>query len=112
MKDKNVHGLEKIPDSEVIIILRQELGKANAYIDELKDNIKENQVRKVKNGTVESLTGRILNLEKQLKKYRAMRKVEIGREDDLSHWCSYNGIDELNKRELSSIIKSIIKRNQ
>jgi hypothetical protein len=108
MKDTSVHGLDKLPDSVVISQLRQELGKSNAYIDELKDQLKEREPRKIKQGTLISKDGEIKNLKKQLKKYRAMAMIQHGREDDLNHWCSYNGIDDLNKRELNSIILQVI----
>ena len=108
MKDKAVHGLDKVPDSAVISQLRQELGKANAYIDELKDQLSEREPKKIRKEMLDNKDGEIRNLKKQLKKYRAMTMIKNGREDDLNHWCSYSGIDESNKRELNSIILSII----
>jgi len=50
-KDKEWSGLLKVPDSEIIKLLRTELGKANAYIQEL-----------------ENTKGDILKLEKKCKK--------------------------------------------
>lgn len=40
-KDKEVHGLMKLPEEAIIASLRVELGKANAYIAELEDSLKE-----------------------------------------------------------------------
>jgi t-SNARE complex subunit (syntaxin) len=50
-KDKEWSGLLKVPDSEVVKLLRTELGKANAYIQEL-----------------ENTKGDVLKLEKKCKK--------------------------------------------
>lgn len=39
-KDDELFGLMKVPDSVIIKELKIELGKANAYIDELKEEIR------------------------------------------------------------------------
>lgn len=39
-KDKEVHGLMKIPEEAVIASLRVELGQHKAYIDELEERLK------------------------------------------------------------------------
>jgi predicted nucleic acid-binding Zn-ribbon protein len=70
MKDQEWSGLMKVPDYEVIKQLRIKLGKANSYISELEDKLKEYTGRKVKEETFISLEGRIKNLEKQLEKSR------------------------------------------
>lgn len=70
MKDQEWSGLMKVPDYEVIKQLRIKLGKANSYISELEDKLKEYTARKVKEDRLISLEGRIKNLEKQLEKSR------------------------------------------
>jgi len=68
-KDREVHGLMKVPEEAVISQLRLELGKANAYISELEERLSEggNQIKK---DTLFHLEGRIKNLEKALDKSR------------------------------------------
>ena len=39
-KDAEIFDLSKVPDSEIVKILQMELGKSNAYIEELKHEIK------------------------------------------------------------------------
>jgi hypothetical protein len=70
MKDQEWSGLMKVPDYEVIKQLRIKLGKANSYISELEDKIKEYTGRKIKEERLISLEGRINNLEKELEKSR------------------------------------------
>ena len=69
-KDREVHGLMKVPEEVVISELRKELGKANAYIQELEERIKLLNSKDVKPQTLISLEGRIKNLEKALDKSR------------------------------------------
>jgi hypothetical protein len=106
-KDKSVHGLNKLPDSVIISQLRQELGKSNSYIDELKERIELNIPRRVKNAHLNQLNCIITNLEKSLDKYRRRIRITDGNDSDFNHWCSYNGIDIDNKKELLSIIKGL-----
>jgi len=108
-KDQEIHGLSKIPDSVLISELRQEIGKLNSLVLELEEKLSKQATKKIKQATIESLENRIKNLNKELKAYRSMKLIENGRDDDLNHWCSYSGITESNKRELISIIQSIIK---
>lgn len=70
-KDKEIFGLNKIPQEAVIAELRQELGKANAYIGELEDALKKmetNNERKLKNDlksmkcTIKQLAAQIVEL--------------------------------------------------
>ena len=70
MKDTEWSGLMKVPDREVIKGLRVKLGQANAYIDELKEQLEEMKCRKVKDTTINQANGRINNLEKELEKSR------------------------------------------
>lgn len=70
MKDSEWSGLMKVPDREVISSLRVKLGQANAYIDELKAELKEMKCRKVKDTTITQANARINNLEKELEKSR------------------------------------------
>ena len=107
MKDKEVHGLNKLPDSVLISHLRQELGKKNAHIEELKDRIKVNIPRRVKNAHLNQLTGINVKLTKNLEKYRRRIRISDGNDSDFNHWCSYNGIQDDNKTELLSIIKGL-----
>jgi hypothetical protein len=69
-KDKEVHGLMKIPEEAVISELRIELGKAKCYIQELEEKIKLLSGREIKQQTFDCLSGRIKNLEKELEKSR------------------------------------------
>jgi hypothetical protein len=69
MKDKEVHGLMKLPDEVVIAQLRLELGKSNAYISELEEKLSDNGYN-IKKQTLLCLQGRIKNLEKSLEKSR------------------------------------------
>jgi cell division protein ZapA (FtsZ GTPase activity inhibitor) len=70
MKDKENYGLLKIPSEAVIKELRVELGKANAYIQELKERMKLINTKEVKVQTLINLEGRVKNLEKELEKSR------------------------------------------
>lgn len=70
MKDKEWTGLLKIPSEEVIKELRIELGKANSYIKELEDRLKELSVKDIKEQSFVCLEGRVKNLEKELEKSR------------------------------------------
>lgn len=69
-KDKEVHGLMKIPSEVVISELRQELGKANAYIEELKEMFNSFNKKEFKVQTLINLEGRISNLLKELEQSR------------------------------------------
>jgi biotin operon repressor len=69
MKDKEVHGLMKLPPEAVIAQLRLELGKSNAYISELEEKLSDNG-HNIKKQTLLCLEGRIKNLEKSLEKSR------------------------------------------
>lgn len=40
-KEKEIFGLHKVPDRELLKQARIELGKANSYIEELEDRVKE-----------------------------------------------------------------------
>ena len=66
MKDTEWSGLLKIPSEEVIKELRIELGKANAYIKELEDKLKQLSGKEIKQQSFICLEGRVKNLEKQL----------------------------------------------
>ncbi len=66
MKDTEWSGLLKIPSEEVIKELRIELGKANAYIKELEDKLKQLSSKEIKQQSFICLEGRVKNLEKQL----------------------------------------------
>ena len=70
MKDSEWSGLMKLPDREVIKIIRVKLGQANAYIEELKAELEEMKCRKVKDTTITQANGRINNLQKELEKSR------------------------------------------
>jgi len=107
MKDNNNYGLEKIPNNEIIKQLRIELGKKESYIQELKHELGINIGKKVKSETISQQENRIRNLEKELKSYRMKELMLNGKDNDLNHWCSYNGINKENKRELLNIIKNI-----
>ena len=60
-KKDSIHGLDKIPDSELVKIQNIEIGKLNAYIDELKDSIKginisdqlQNRIKNLENKNIE-----------------------------------------------------------
>lgn len=71
MKDKEWTGLLKIPSEEVIKELRIELGKANAYINELEHRLNSlGGLKEIKAQHLDSLERRIKNLEKKLEKSR------------------------------------------
>lgn len=70
MKDKEWTGLLKIPSEEVIKELRIELGKANAYINELEHRLSELNGVRIKEHKLVCLEGRVKNLEKELEKSR------------------------------------------
>ena len=82
MKDKEVFGLLKIPDEVVIKQLRQDLGKANAYIQELEHLIKQND---------SGLKRRLRDLENENKSLRGNLKALQG--------------DEMHKRYTENIKK-------
>ena len=65
MKDKEVHGLMKLPNEVVIEQLRLELGKANAYISEMEEKLSDSG-NKIKKQTLLCLESRIKNLEKKI----------------------------------------------
>lgn len=60
-KKDSIHGLDKIPDSELVKIQNIKIGKLNAYIDELKDSIKginisdqlQNRIKNLENKNIE-----------------------------------------------------------
>jgi Sec-independent protein translocase protein TatA len=73
MKDKTkpIFGLDKLPDDAIIKELRTELGKANSYIQELENELKQalNNVKEYKaNKVVQTYKDKVLNLEKKNKK--------------------------------------------
>ena len=70
MKDTEWSGLMKLPDREVIKIIRVKLGQANAYIEELKEELEKNKVKKTYKDALEQANNRIENLQKQLDKSR------------------------------------------
>ena len=71
MKDKEVHGLMKIPSEVLIKELRIELGKANSYIKELEERLDSlGGLKEIKKTHLECLERTIVNLEKKLNKSR------------------------------------------
>ncbi len=68
-KDREVHGLMKIPEEVVISQLRVELGKANSYIQELEEKLNSlGGLKDIKAKHLDCLERRIKNLEKALEK--------------------------------------------
>jgi peptidoglycan hydrolase CwlO-like protein len=64
-RDREVHGLMKIPSEVVISELRQELGKANSMISELQDKLNSlGGLKDIKAQHLDCLERRIKNLEK------------------------------------------------
>lgn len=68
-KDREVHGLMKIPAEVIISQLRLELGKANAMIIELEERLDElGGLKDIKAQHLDCLERRIKNLEKENEK--------------------------------------------
>lgn len=68
-KDREVHGLMKIPAEVIISQLRIELGKANAMIVELEERLDElGGLKDIKAQHLDCLERRIKNLEKENEK--------------------------------------------
>jgi hypothetical protein len=70
-KDREVHGLMKIPAEVIISQLRLELGKANAMIVELEERLDElGGLKDIKAQHLDCLERRIKNLEKENEKLK------------------------------------------
>jgi len=71
MKDKEIYGLLKIPDSVIIKELRIEIGKLESYILELENSNKK------KNGVINKLTSENNDLRKA-NNYLKLKQLENG----------------------------------
>ena len=71
MKDKEVHGLLKIPSEVVISQLRVELGKAESRIQELTDALKTIKSQ-IDNKKIKET--RLAHLEQEIEKYKLKNK--------------------------------------
>ena len=80
MKDKEVHGLLKLPDKVIVKNLQAELDKANSLIDEL--NYKISSMRQDREmQSIESLRGTIKSLNKQIKENAYYAKYQEAKKE-------------------------------
>lgn len=104
-KDKAVHGLHKVPDSELIKTLRYEIGVLTSERDELKDGLKEIKNLEVYRSTLnenKNLKKKLKTAEKLLEPSKLMLKEQGIIIDSL------NKRNEFLEKELFKLLKQNI----
>jgi hypothetical protein len=104
-RDSPVHGVGKIPDAEFIKHLRTEIGKSNAYINELEHRLEKCKRDNLTNKIISKLEQKIRELENKIRKYQRGNRIDSGNSTEFENWIKENSISPIQRQKLVQIIK-------